>query len=137
MKELELGLFAEKSFPVEEKHTAAHLGSGGVPVYATPTMVLHMEETALGIVDPFLGKGRATVGASICVKHLAPTPVGMTVRIRAELVGIEGRKYVFRIEAWDEGEKIGEADHVRVAMDLDRLGEKIAKKRAAIAGSRG
>ena len=122
------GAVSEKTYLVAPEHTAAHLGSGGVPVYATPMMVLHMEETALAAVDPLLGEGRATVGASISVRHLAPTPVGMTVRVRAELVETDGRKFSFRIEAWDDAEKIGEGEHLRVAVDLAKLSAKIAAK---------
>jgi len=127
--ELEVGASAEKTVTVERSHTASHLGSGGVPVYATPTMVLHMEETARSAVDHLLGPGKATVGASIGVRHLAPTPLGMKVTIHAELVGIEGRQLTFKVEARDEVEKIGEADHVRVIIDIDRFGEKLARKR--------
>lgn len=123
------GIVHEKTVIVEQKHIASHLGSGGVPVYATPSMVLHMEETSREAVDYLLGPGRATVGAFMGVRHLAPTPLGMKVRIRSELVKVEGRMLTFKVEAWDEVEKIGEAEHVRAAIDLARFGEKIEKKR--------
>jgi len=123
------GIVHEKTIIVEQKHIASHLGSGGVPVYATPSMVLHMEETSREAVDHLLGPGRATVGAFMGVRHLAPTPLGMKVRIRSELVKVEGRMLTFKVEAWDEVEKIGEAEHVRAVIDLARFGEKIEKKR--------
>lgn len=128
--ELLPGIVSEKTIVVETRHIASHLGSGGVPVYATPSMVLHMEETSRDAVDHLLGPGRATVGAFIGVKHLAPTPLGMKVRIRSELVKVEGRTLTFKVEAWDEVEKIGEADHVRAIIDLDRFGEKIERKKS-------
>ena len=124
------GITAEKTILVEAKFSAVHLGSGNVEVYATPSMVLHMEETALEAVDPLLGPGKATVGAFIGVKHLAPTPLGMKVRIRAELVKIEGRTLNFVIQAWDEVEKIGEAEHTRVVIDIDRFQSRLAAKKA-------
>lgn len=117
---------------VEARHIASHLGSGGVPVYSTPTMVLHMEETSRDLVDGFLGSRGATVGAFIGVKHLAPTPLGAKVRIRSELVSVEGRTLTFKLEAWDEVEKVGEGDHIRVVIDLDKFDAKLAKKRAAL-----
>jgi predicted thioesterase len=95
--DLHPGMTAEKSILVEAAHSAAQLGSGNVEVYATPSMVLHMEETALEAVDPHVGPGKATVGAFIGVKHLAPTPLGMKVRIRAELVKVEGRTLGFLV----------------------------------------
>ena len=122
------GMTAEKTVLVETKHVASHLGSGGVPVYSTPSMVLHMEETSRAVVDHLLGPRGATVGSFMAVRHLAPTPAGMKVRIRSELVKVEGRTLTFKVEAWDEVEKIGEADHVRVVIDMDRFGKKIAAK---------
>jgi Predicted thioesterase len=131
--ELKVGLVAEKHITVEEKFVASHLGSGVVPVYATPMMVLHMEETSLSAVDPLLGPDGATVGASIAVKHLAPTPLGMKVRIRSELVKVDGRMLTFRVEAWDEVEKVGEAEHVRAIISLAKFAERIEKKKRAAA----
>jgi fluoroacetyl-CoA thioesterase len=131
--ELNIGLVAEKEVVVEDKHVASHLGSGGVPVYATPMMVLHMEETSRQAVDHLLGPDGATVGAYMAVKHLAPTPKGMKVRIRSELVKIDGRMLTFRVEAWDEVEKVGEAEHVRAIISMAKFAERIEKKKRAAA----
>ncbi len=131
--ELKEGIIAEKEIIVEEKYVASHLGSGGVPVYATPMMVLHMEETSRLAVDHLLEPGKATVGAFIAVKHLAPTPKGMRVRIRSKLAKIEGRMLTFEVEAWDEIEKVGEAEHIRSIIDIARFGERIEKKKALAA----
>ncbi|MEN6491499.1 MAG: thioesterase family protein [Rectinema sp.] len=131
--ELEVGLVAEKEITVEDKHVASHLGSGGVPVYATPSMVLHMEETSRQAVDHLLGPDGATVGAYIAVKHLAPTPKGMKVRIRSELVKVEGRLLTFKVEAWDEVEKVGEAEHVRAIISMAKFSERLEKKKKAAA----
>jgi len=128
MDELRVGLTGRKELVVEERHTASHLGSGGVPVYATPMMVLAMEEAALSAVDPLLGDGRATVGVSLDVRHLAATPLGMRVTASAELMRIDGRMLTFRVEARDEAELIGEGTHVRAVVDLERFKDKLAKK---------
>ncbi len=131
--ELKVGLVAEKDIVVEDRHVASHLGSGGVPVYATPMMVLHMEETSRLAVDHLLGPDGATVGASIAVRHLAPTPKGMKVHLRAELVRIDGRMLTFKVEAWDEVEKVGEAEHVRAIISMAKFAERIEKKKQAAA----
>jgi predicted thioesterase len=131
--ELKVGLTAEKEIVVEDRHVASHLGSGGVPVYATPMMVLHMEETSRLAVDHLLGPDGATVGASMAVRHLAPTPKGMKVHIRAELVKIDGRMLTFKVEAWDEVEKVGEAEHVRAIISMAKFAERIEKKKQAAA----
>jgi len=131
--ELKVGLTAEKEIVVEDRHVASHLGSGGVPVYATPMMVLHMEETSRLAVDHLLGPDGATVGASMAVRHLAPTPKGMKVHIRAELVKIDGRMLTFKVQAWDEVEKVGEAEHVRAIISMAKFAERIEKKKQAAA----
>lgn len=131
--ELKVGLVAEKDIVVEDRHVASHLGSGGVPVYATPMMVLHMEETSRLAVDHLLGPDGATVGASMAVRHLAPTPKGMKVHLRAELVKIEGRMLTFKVEAWDEVERVGEAEHVRAIISMAKFAERIEKKKQAAA----
>jgi len=126
--ELHPGMVAEKNIIVESRHTAAHLGSGGVEVYATPTMVLHMEETSRDVVEKFLGPGKASVGSFVGVRHLAPTPVGMKVRICSELLKVDGRILHFKVEAWDEVEKVGEGEHTRVVIDVDRFHGKLQAK---------
>ncbi|MCE5255752.1 MAG: thioesterase family protein [Spirochaetaceae bacterium] len=130
------GLSAEKIIIVGPEHVAAHLGSGGVPVYATPSMVLHIEETSRMAVEPLLDAGLSTVGASIQVEHLAPTPPGMKVRIRSELVEVNGRLLTFNVEVWDEVEKVGSARHVRAIIDLQRFSDKVARKIAKAAAEK-
>jgi predicted thioesterase len=89
MAELKPGLVGEATLVVEEKHTARHLGSGGVNVLATPIMIALMEEAGRNAVEPLLEPGHLTVGASLDVKHLAPTPMGMKVTARASVVASE------------------------------------------------
>ncbi|MBU0928998.1 MAG: thioesterase family protein [Spirochaetes bacterium] len=128
MGTLEPGLIGRRELVVEERHTAGHLGSGGVPVYATPMMVLAMEEAALAAVDHLLRPGEATVGYSLDVRHLAATPVGMRVVATAELVAVDGRMLTFRVEARDDAELIGEGTHVRAVISMDRFKAKLAAK---------
>ena len=121
MSPLTPGLSAELTITVTEADTAARWGSGTVPVYSTPALVGLMEMTAVKALEPVMEAGQTTVGGHIDVRHLAATPVGMTVRARAELTAIEGRKLVFQIEAWDEVEKIGEALHERFVIDTAKF----------------
>ncbi|MBS4059992.1 MAG: thioesterase family protein [Bacteroidetes bacterium] len=128
MSNLTAGLRAEFELTVTGADTAAQWGSGLVPVYSTPALVGAMEKTAVLALEGQLPLGQTTVGGRIEVRHLAPTPVGMTVRIAAELVEVEGRKLVFNIEAWDEVEKIGEASHDRFVIDQSRFMQKVRSK---------
>ncbi len=131
MAELKPGLVGEASLVVGEQHTARHLGSGGINVLATPIMVALMETAGRNAVEPLLEEGNLTVGASLDVKHLAPTPMGMRVTARAELIAVDGRLLTFRVEAHDEREKVGEGTHVRAIINLERFLKRVKVKSGA------
>jgi predicted thioesterase len=131
MGELAVGLTGETEAVVTEADTADRWGSGIVPVYGTPALVGLLEGAAVQALVDHLPPGQTSVGGWIDVRHLAPTPVGMRVRARAELVEVEGRRLVFHIEAWDETEKIGEATHERFVIDQERF---VAKAKAKARG---
>ncbi len=128
MPELPPGLSAELEHTVTDADTASRWGSGGLPVFSTPALVGLMESAAVAALTGHLSPGQTTVGGHIDVRHLAATPVGVTVRARAELIAIEGRKLVFKIQAWDEVELIGEADHDRFVIDEAKFMAKVAAK---------
>ncbi len=129
MGELTPGLSAEFNHTVTETDTASHWGSGGLPVFSTPSLVGMMESAAVVALRGHLDAGQATVGGHIDVGHLAATPVGMAVRARAELIAVEGRKLVFKVQAWDEVELIGEAEHDRFVVDEVRFLAKAEGKK--------
>ncbi|MGE5138532.1 MAG: thioesterase family protein [Rudaea sp.] len=133
MPELAPGLVGEASKIVTDDLTAAAIGSGLVPAFSTPSLVSLMETAAYTAVGPHLSAGQTSVGVDVSIKHLAASPVGMRVRARAELMRVEGRRLFFRVEAWDEVDKIGEGTHDRMVVDRarfdDRLQEKASQKR--------
>ena len=128
MPELTPGLSAEFEHIVTDTDTASHWGSGALAVYSTPALVGLMESAAVIALWGHLAPGQTTVGGHIDVRHLAATPVGMQVRARAELIAVEGRKLVFKIQAWDAIELIGEAEHERIAVDEARFLGRIQAK---------
>ncbi len=85
---IRIGCKAEKSLIVGDEHTAARVGSGGLPVFATPQMVALMETAAVAAVDPLLPQGYQTVGIHVNISHLAATPMGGKVTACAELIEI-------------------------------------------------
>jgi fluoroacetyl-CoA thioesterase len=129
MEQIVPGLIGQTELLVREENTAQHLGSGNVAVLATPEMIRLMEKAAVAAVDHLLPDGHRTVGMGMDVRHLAATPVGMRVCAQAELVTIEGRKLTFRVEAFDEMEKIGEGEHKRVVIDVERFKARVEEKR--------
>jgi predicted thioesterase len=125
---LQIGLRGEARVKVSQNNTAASYGSGSVLVFATPAMIGLMEQAALSSVDPLLEKDMATVGISIDVKHLAATPAGMDVTAVSELIEIDGKRLVFRVEAWDNKEKIGEGIHQRYIISITKFMDKVQAK---------
>lgn len=116
------GLTAEVQRVVTRELTAEVLGNPGVAVLATPFVLTLLENAAHAVMVPHLPPGGASVGTAVDMKHLAATPIGMTVRAKAVLLETDGRRCLFDVQAWDEVEKIAEGRHERyVVADLGRF----------------
>ena len=115
------GIKGEATTTVVHENTAAAVGAGGVEVFGTPMMIALMENAAWAAVADELDAGHVTVGTVVNVKHLAATPLGQRVRAVAELTEVEGRRLVFKVEAYDEKQKIGEGLHERFIVHLERF----------------
>lgn len=114
---LEIGIKGSGEAVVTEALTAKAMGSGELPVYATPAMAALIEETAWKSVAPALEPGQGTVGTKLDISHLAATPLGRKVRCETELVEIDRRRLVFSAAVYDEAGKIGEGAHERFIVD--------------------
>jgi len=125
---IEIGLTNEQVFEVRSGHLASAFGSGLVDALATPVLIGFCEECARTAVEGLLPAGQKTVGTSIFLEHLAPTPTGMKVTVTAELIESEGRRLKFAIEARDELEPIGRGTHERFIIDSDRFEQRLARK---------
>lgn len=121
---LKTGITGEATTTVVHENTAAHLGAGGVEVFATPMMILLMEIASAQAVANDLDAGYVTVGTLVNVRHLAATPLGQQVHATAELIEIDGRRLVFKVEAYDEKQKIGTGQHERFIVNLERFMQK-------------
>ena len=126
------GLVGEIIHVVTGNDTAATYGSGLVPTLSTPHLVALMENAARETVQAHLAKGQSTVGTRMDMRHLAPTPVGMEVRVHAELVEVQGRRLRFHIEARDTVEKIGAGDHERFLIDWERFMRRVEEKQGKV-----
>ncbi|MBQ4334152.1 MAG: thioesterase family protein [Myxococcaceae bacterium] len=126
---LTTGLTGSQTERVTPDRTAASVGSGLLPVYATPAMIALMERTASELVAPFLREGEATVGTAIEVKHLAATPEGMEVRCQCVLTAIDRRRLSFAIEVMDAVGLVGTASHERFIVDTARFMDRAALRR--------
>lgn len=118
----------EDIFLVEEEHSAKHIGSGASRVMATPWMIAFMERVSHRLLAGSLPLGYSSVGVMINVRHVAPTPVGKNIRVRTEIIGIEGLRVVFQVDAWDDYELVGSGTHERFIIDTERFLRRLDKK---------
>ena len=126
---LEINIQGRAESLVCEQNTAASMGSGDLPVFATPCMLALMEEAAQRSVAPCLEEGQSTVGTRLCVSHDAATPLGMKVWAESRLTEIDGRRLVFEVKAFDECGLIGQGTHERFIIKRQRFLEKTQSKR--------
>ena len=97
------------------------MGSGSLPVLATPALVAMMEHAAVNALKGRLPEGIDSVGVAIQVEHVAASPVGMTIRAEAALAAADGRCYDFTIEAYDAKGLVGRATHRRATVKVDKF----------------
>jgi predicted thioesterase len=99
-----------------------HLGPDAPSMYSTPAMVQLIEGACVRLMTRYVEPGEQSVGYRVDIRHLAPTPVGKQVTAKVSLREINGRRYVFDVECWNEdGVKIGEGLHERALIDISRF----------------
>ena len=126
---LSVGIKGNRERTVTEDLTAEALGSGLLPVFATPAAVALAEETAWRSVAGELEEGQGTVGTLMELAHIAATPLGMKVRCETELVEVDRRKLVFTVKIYDEKEKVADGRHERFIIDNAKFLSKAESKR--------
>jgi fluoroacetyl-CoA thioesterase len=130
---LAVGLRATVRAVVGQADTAASMGSGDVPVLATPRLLALAEAATVAAVAPRLAAGQTSVGTSVHLEHRRPSPLGAELAVEAELTEIDGPRLVFMFIARgpatgtrDEGEVIGAGTVERVVLDRDRFLARLA-----------
>ena len=128
MAEIPVGTTREEHLLVTSEVAISFLGVEGARVLSTPQLVGGLERTARNAVLPLLNPGHDTVGTHVQVSHLAATPMGMNVRFRAEITSVEDRRVNFKIEAFDDVEKVAEGTHQRAIVNVDRFAARVQAK---------
>src|SRR3954469_15073696 len=113
---------------VGEEHTAPSIGSGRVHVLATPVMINLMEAAALDAIERLLPPGHQSLGTHLNVGHYAATPVGMGLRATAVVTRVDDRTIQFRVEAFDDNERVGDGTHTRVVVNVERFDQRVQRK---------
>ncbi len=121
--ELKVGMTYQYSSIATPERSARAMGSGGLPVFATPALVAMMECACYNCVKEAVPEGSTTVGTALNIKHLSATPEGMNITAECELIEIDRRRLTFRVAAFDECGKIGEGTHERFIVDVEKFME--------------
>ena len=119
LEKVTAGIPGEKSLTVMHDMTVQHFLSTMPAVYATPIMILHMEEVSTVSIADLLPEGHVTVGMEVNVRHLAATPVGHIVRVTSRVKQVDAKTVLFEVEAWDGDRKIGDGTHRRGVINVE------------------
>lgn len=125
---LEIGRVYRSQARVEEWMTAQKAGNKGVDVLSTPNLMQLIEEAALHCVSPTIAEGQITLGTHFEIAHIAPSPVGLIIRVEVEVIAIDGRRITFAVAAFDEREKIADGTHERYITERTKFLERIEEK---------
>ena len=122
---IEIGLKHTSEITVTEAVTAIKMGSGDMPVLATPAMMALMENAAMLAVASELSEGSTTVGGHIESSHLKPSKIGDKVSATAEVIKVDGKKIEFKVSAYSGDTLLGEGTHLRFIVDKERFMSKL------------
>ena len=129
MDKIRPGVTGQHSTTVSDDIAISILGLEAARVLGTPILIMLIEMTARNSLKPLLEDGFDSVGSHVSIRHLAPTPIGMQVRIRTEVTEVDGRRVCFRVEAHDQKEKIAEGTHERAIINIARFAGRLLAKR--------
>ena len=129
MENLSPGLAGKFEMKVTREYCTSR---GGPYVFSTPAMVLFVERNAHELVAPHLDTGQNTVGVVVNIRHMAPTLEGMNVRAEIELIEVDRRRLKFKARVFDDFEQVGECEHERFVIDIDKAAERLRKKASAL-----
>ncbi len=126
---VKIGASKERAITVSSNQTTSFLWEGE-NVLSTPSMIAEMEETCrLLLKEQVISEPEwDSVGTVVNIEHLAATPVGAEVFLKAEVVSVDGRRVTFKTEARDKLEKIGQGTHERFIINVPRFRAKFNEK---------
>ena len=124
------GATKERAITVEANMTTSFLWKGE-NVMSTPSMILEMEETCrLLLKEQVIPEAEwDSVGTIVDIRHLAATPVGAKVSLKARVISVDGRRVMFDVEASDDVEKVGEGRHERFIINVPKFRAKFGEKK--------
>jgi predicted thioesterase len=128
LEKIKKGISRDTLETAKTVHLAAHIGSGSSQVLATPVLISYIERNVSDLLDEHLPEGYTSVGVHLNINHLAPSPLGSTVRKFPSVNLVEGNRVNLVVTAWDDLEKIAESTHQRVVIETERFLRRVEKK---------
>jgi predicted thioesterase len=128
MTQFAVGMRGVHSVRVEPQHTAHELGNVGVPVLATPMLILFCEIAGHDAIYRRFKPGEGSVGYHNDLWHLAATPVGGTVTVEATIREIDRKRLIFDVTGHDERAQVVRGTHERIVVDLDKFLAKLREQ---------
>jgi fluoroacetyl-CoA thioesterase len=126
MKQIPLGAKGSFTLLVQPEHLANRFKDAMLPpVFATPVMIMVMENAALNAIKAYLEPGESAVGTAVNVRHLAATPIGRVVLGEAEVVRVDGRQIEFTVRAAEGEKQIGVGSHSRAVIDIAKFMQRL------------
>jgi fluoroacetyl-CoA thioesterase len=126
MRQIPLGAKGSFNLLVQPEHLANRFKDTMLPpVFATPVMIMVMENAALNAIKPYLDPGESAVGTAVNVRHLTATPVGRQVTGEAQVTKVDGRRIEFAVRAIEGEKEIGAGSHSRAVIDLAKFTERL------------
>ena len=128
--DVKIGTTKERVITTNSNQTTSFLWEGE-NVLSTPSMISEMEETCRLLLKDFVLKEKEwdSVGTIVDIKHIATTPVGSTIRLKAIVESVNNRRVMFNVEAFDDIEKIGEGKHERFIINVAKFKSKFEEKK--------
>src|SRR5882762_7253586 len=120
-----IGEVGELAIPTDMKHAVEFAGDGMPAVVSTPNIIQFLERTARHALAPHLEADERSVGIEIDIRHLAPTPIGETIHCTARVMGVDGTKVSFQIEARDQHEVIVRGLHKRAIIKTESFTKRV------------
>src|ERR1700730_7095565 len=126
MRAIPLGAKGSFNLLVQPQHLANRFKDAMLPpVFATPVMIMVMENAALNAIKAYLDPGESAVGTAVNIRHLAATPVGRQVTGEAEVTKADGRQIEFTVRATEGEKEIGAGSHSRVVIDVAKFARRL------------
>jgi fluoroacetyl-CoA thioesterase len=126
MKPIPIGAKGSFTLLVQPEHLANRFKDAMLPpVFATPVMIMVMENAALNAIKAYLAPGESAVGTAVNIRHLAATPAGRLVTGEAEVTNVDGRRIEFAVRATEGEKEIGTGTHLRAVIDIAKFARRL------------